>query len=197
MTEDNSKTNNKNTTSKDDNLTEQLTNEVRDQLRKIAREKTEAINRNAMLCGIMHQVNKDRKGETPRYDFTPTFMDFLSITGGVLNRRPDLVEFYKGDGSVDADFSAVTSIISRYLAYNRIMDRKTTGLKEWEKRTSSIVIDQQEITDEERLMIAAHQGEELGYYDELYDLTHLTHRMLGYKYNRDRIIPFIMEMAKK
>jgi hypothetical protein len=120
----------------------------------------------------------------------------------VLNRRPDLVELYKGDGSIDADFSAVTAIISRYLAYNRIIERKRKGLKEWEKRTSSIVIDQQEITDEERLMIAAHEDQQQqegqsDYYDELYDLTHLTHRMLGYKHNIDRIIPFIMEMGKK
>jgi hypothetical protein len=176
-----------------DDSKDQLIHQVRNLTRQLAIEKTEAINRKAVLCDIMQQINK---GEVePRYDFTVGFMSFIISTGQVLNRNPDLVEIYKGDGSEDADFAGVMSIISRYLALNRILDRKEAGLKEWEKRSSLIETDQQEINDEETLLRIAYEGHE-HYFNELYDLTVLVYRLLRYINGRDRLIPLFMNMGR-
>jgi hypothetical protein len=149
------------------------------------------LSRKAVLCGIMHQVDKE-----PRYDFTPEFMEYLAITGEVLNENPEPVKKLTAE-SLENDFHFFQTIISRFLAYNRVFERKTAGLNNWQKFT--VVISNQEVEDEQDLMLKAHEQDQSvrpNFFNDLYDLTYLTHGMLTSIFKQDRLIPFIMKMAK-
>jgi hypothetical protein len=68
----------------------------------------------------------------------------------------------------------------------------------WQKFT--VVISNQEVEDEQDLMLKAHeqdQSDRPNFFNDLYDLTYLTHGMLTSIFKQDRLIPFIMKMAKK
>jgi hypothetical protein len=102
------------------------------------------LSRKAVLCGIMHQVDKE-----PRYDFTPEFMEYLAITGEVLNENPEPVKKLTAE-SLENDFHFFQTIISRFLAYNRVFERKTAGLNNWQKFTVVISNQEFEITKTKR-----------------------------------------------
>ena len=120
-------------------------------------ENVSALNRKAVLYNIFREISC--KGETRhRYDFSGGFISFLMATGEALYRYPDLAEAHEDDGTEEADFMATMSIISRYLALKRIMERRTAGLPEWTLKSISQEITQKEITDEEALLLKAYKS---------------------------------------
>lgn len=76
-----------------------------------------------------------------------------------------------------------------------MLKQKTGDLPEWEKRSTSQEIAQEEISNEETLLMEAYKSTN-EYFDELYQLTRLVYGMLRYTIAVDRIIPLLKKMGR-
>jgi hypothetical protein len=65
-------------------------------------DKYEALWRKAVLCNIIYKVDNSESEEggdgsgKPVYSLTPRFINFLTISAGILNQNPDMVKICKG-----------------------------------------------------------------------------------------------------
>lgn len=76
-----------------------------------------------------------------------------------------------------------------------MLEQKTGDLPEWEKRSTSQEIAQEEISNEETLLMEAYKSTN-EYFNELYQLTRLVYVMLRYTMAVDRIIPLLKKMGR-
>lgn len=147
-------------------------------------ETVDSINRKAILYNIITKLEKER------FDFSLEFSSFLVATGELFYRNPDLAKTHEGDGTEETNFYGFMVIMSRYLAAKRVLERKTAGLPEWELRSTSQEMNQEEISKEQDLLMDDDN------ISELRDISRLVYGMLRYKTGRDRVIPLLKELGK-
>lgn len=115
------------------------------------------------------------------FDITLGFMEAIKIAGQFLDEFPEIKNVYCNENSCETDRQGLMLVIELYLAYRRMTEKQGQG-----SRSVHAI----ELFDEA-------QSLNRDSYDEMNDLTHLMYGLLRYKYDRDRITPFILEMAKE
>jgi hypothetical protein len=118
------------------------------------------------------------------------FLSFLTATGEMFYRHPSSYEIHKGDGTQQTDFLAMIVIVSRYLAMQRVYTNKTAGLPDWELRSTSQELGEEEINKELDRLVNDRNFEELN------DLTRLVYGMLVYRTGRNRLLPLLRDLGR-